>query len=345
MSADNFLSQDEVDALLAADGGDSPAQAPAGESSASVDSYDFGSPERVARRRLQALELVHERFARYLRADLLAFIHRNADTSVGPMRVERYADFERNLPMPSNLNIVSLAPLRGYALFTFDPALIFLIIESLFGGQARYYTRVEGRDFTATEQRIIERLMRDTLESYTKAWSGLLTLDARHVRSEMQAKFANVAGANEVVVVTPIRIEFGSTGGTLNVCLPYSMLEPVRDLLVRPFRPGTDQADNTAWAGLMRSGVRGVPVRLAVNFAHARLTLREVAALEVGSVVPIELPRTVQACVGAVPVIECGYGTSNGHYALIVRNPLLDLPTGTFNEVNTDGDKSPKGKK
>ena len=155
MAYEAFLSQDEVDALLAGVTGENGgSQEQKHEPQDGIRPYDLGSPDRVVRRRMQTLELINERFARSLRNQLLNFMRRSADITVGSIRIQKYSDFERNLPVPSNLNMVHMRPLRGTALFAYDPNLVFLVIDSLFGGDGRYHTRVEGRDFTTTEQRI-----------------------------------------------------------------------------------------------------------------------------------------------------------------------------------------------
>ncbi|TAM87439.1 MAG: flagellar motor switch protein FliM [Candidimonas sp.] len=332
MPYDAFLDQSEVDALLAEhDIGTKPAPTPEAVDPGAIRAYDLGSPDRVVRRRMQTLEMIHDQFARHLRASLLAFIRRNADITVGPMQVQKYSDFERNLPVPSNLNLVSLAPLKGQALFVFDPALVFLIIESLFGGQLKYYSRIEGRDFTATEQRIIARLLTHTLASYSKAWSGVFPIDAQYARSEMHTKFASIANANEAVIVTPITIEFGIASGVLHIALPYSMIEPVRDLLTRPFRPAQDTVQDRGWTQSMRHQARDTMVCVAATFAHVDMTVGELTSLGVGSVLPIRLPKKITAHVDGVPVLECGFGTRNRHYALIVERHL-NLPEPSISE-------------
>src|SRR5690606_5985135 len=145
MSYEGLLSQDEVDALLAGVTGESSESVTQSEDLSRVRTYDLSSPDRVVRHRMQTLELINERFARRLRSLLLSFMRRNADITVGAIRIQKYADFERNLPVPSNLNMVTMKPLRGAALFSFDPNLVFLVIDSMFGGHGRYSTRVEGR--------------------------------------------------------------------------------------------------------------------------------------------------------------------------------------------------------
>ena len=163
MAYEAFLSQDEVDALLAGVTGEDDKSSSTPDKKGGTQAYDLSSPDRIVRRRMQTLELINERFARHMRGAMLNFMRRNADITVGSVKVMKYGDFERNLPVPSNLNMIQMKPLRGTSLFTYDPNLIFLVIDSLFGGDGRYHTRVEGRDFTTTEQRIIRRLLNLTL--------------------------------------------------------------------------------------------------------------------------------------------------------------------------------------
>lgn len=322
MSYQSFLSQDEVDALLAGVTGEGADTKPLNENLTGVRAYDLTSPDRVVRHRMQTLELINERFARRLRSTMLSFMRRNADITVGSIRIQKYSDFERNLPVPSNLNMVALKPLRGVSLFTYDPNLVFLIIDSLFGGHGRYNTRVEGRDFTTTEQRIIQRLLTLTLESYCGAWESIYPLEAEYMRSEMHTKFASISSSNDIVVVTSFNIEFGAQGGNLNICLPYSMIEPLRDLLTRPLQDkGTNDIDQR-WTQQLSRQVRSAEVELIANFVNIDMTIAELTQLKANDVLPIEIPTLIEAHVDGVPVLECRYGTSGGRYSLRVENIL-----------------------
>lgn len=333
MSYQSFLSQDEVDALLAGVTGEGPSTKPAIESTSGVRAYDLTSPDRVVRHRMQTLELINERFARRLRGTLLSFMRRNADITVSAIKVQKYSDFERNLPVPSNLNMVALKPLRGASLFTFDPNLVFLIIDSLFGGHGRYNTRIEGRDFTTTEQRIIQRLLTLTLESYCEAWETAYRLEAEYIRSEMHTKFASISSGNDIVVVSSFNIEFGSQGGNLNICLPYSMIEPVRDILTRPLQDTSSNSIDQRWTHQLSRQVRSAEVELIADFLRIDMTIRQLLRLKVNDVLPIEIPDIIGAHVDGVPVLECLFGTSSGRYALRVQNILTthesDIQQGT----------------
>lgn len=325
MSYQSFLSQDEVDALLAGVSGDESKEANQEAVDADgVRPYDLASPDRVIRNRMQTLELINERFARRMRSTLLSFMRRNADITVGSISIQKYSDFERNLPVPSNLNMVGLKPLRGIALFTFDPNLVFLIIDSLFGGHGRYNTRIEGRDFTTTEQRIILRLLELTLDSYCTSWEPVYKIEAEYIRSEMHTKFASITSGNELVVVTSFSIEFGAQGGNLNICLPYSMIEPVRDLLIRPLQDSSGEAIDQRWAQQLSRQVRSAEVDLIADFVKIESSVRELLSLKVDDVLPVEIPEKITAHVDGVPVLEGSYGTFNNKYALRVQKFLAN---------------------
>jgi len=321
MAYSNFLSQDEVDALIAGVTGESNEKSQV-EDPNGVRPYDLSSPDRVVRHRMQTLELINERFARRLRSLLLSFMRRNADITVSSIKVQKYSEFERNLPVPSNLNMVAMKPLRGAALFTFDPNLVFLVIDSLFGGHGRYTTRIEGRDFTTTEQRIIRRLLNLTLESYGASWQHVYPVEFEYIRSEMHTKFASITSGNEIVVVSSFNIELGASGGNLNICLPYSMIEPVRDLLTRPLQEASMEEVDQRWMHQLSRQVRSADVELVAEFARLPVTVGQLMKMQVNDVLPFDLPTIITAHAGNVPVMECTYGTFNGRYALRVQKLL-----------------------
>src|SRR3546814_9835230 len=166
-------------------------------------------------------------------------------------------------------------PLRGAGLFTFDPNLVFLVIDSMFGGHGRYNPRVEGRDFTTTEQRIIRRLLNLTLESYGGAWEQVYSVEFEYIRSEMHTKFASITSGNEIVVVSSFNIELGASGGNLNICLPYSMIEPVRDLLTRPLQEANVEAIDQRWTNQLSRQVRSADVELVAEFSQIQTSISE----------------------------------------------------------------------
>jgi flagellar motor switch protein FliM len=319
MSQD-FLSQDEVDALLKGVTGEAD-EVEAEAETAGVRPYNMATQERIVRGRMPTLEVINERFARQMRLGLFNFMRRTADISVGPIRIIKYNEFIRNLVVPTNLNMVQAKPLRGTALFIFDPNLVFLIVDNLFGGDGRFHTRVEGRDFTQTEQRIIQRLLGVVFEEYEKSWKPIYELKFEYLRSEMNTQFANIATPNEVVVVTTFNIEFGPTAGEFHICMPYAMIEPVRDLLYSSMQGDHLEVDKR-WLRLLAQQVQTAEVELTAILGRSAVTFNQILKMKAGDVIALDIPEAIIAAVDGVPVMECHYGLFNGQYALKVEKML-----------------------
>ena len=317
--SDDILSQEEVDALLRGVTGNDNDVGDA--SSPDVRNYEIGRQERIVRGRMPTLEVINERFAGNLRIGLFNFIRRNAEISVGPVKVHKYSEFIRNLVVPTNLNLCHVKPLRGTSLLIFDPDLVFLIVDNLFGSDGRYHVRVEGRDFTATEQRIIRRLLDVVFNEYQKAWEPVYPIEFNYMRSEMNTQFANIATPTEVVVSMTFRIELGAGGGDFHVCMPYSTIEPIRDVLSSTMAADRTEVDNR-WVNLLSKQVQIAEVELVATLTETEVALGDILNLKVGDVIPVDIASTVVADVAGIPVLECGYGTSGGQYALKVEKVL-----------------------
>ncbi|WP_321844266.1 flagellar motor switch protein FliM [Paraburkholderia bannensis] len=325
MGHDEFMSQEEVDALLKGVTGEVDTESSQAEKQG-VRPYNIATQERIVRGRMPGLEIINERFARLLRVGIFNFMRRTAEISVGPVRVQKYSEFTRNLPIPTNLNLVHVKPLRGTSLFVFDPNLVFFVVDNLFGGDGRFHTRVEGRDFTQTEQRIISKLLNLVFEHYTNAWKSVRQLNFEYVRSEMHTQFANVATPNEIVIVTQFSIEFGPTGGTLHICMPYSMIEPIRDVLASPLQGEVLDVDRR-WVRVLSQQVQAAEVELTADLAQVPITFEQILNMKKGDVLPMNVPEHIVAKVDGVPVMECGYGIFNGQYALRVQKMISAADT------------------
>ena len=332
--ADNFLSQEEVDALLKGVNGDQDdIQAP--EDTSGVRPYNLATQERIVRGRMPTLEIINERFARLLRIGLFNFLRRSSEVSVGTVRVSKYSEFIRNLVVPTNLNLIHMKPLRGTALMVFDPNLVFLIVDNLFGGDGRFHTRVEGRDFTQTEQRIIQRILNVVFEAYAKSWEPVYPVEFEYIRSEMNTQFANIATPNEVVVATTFTLELGSVSGEMHFCMPYSMIEPIRDTLTSSLQCEALEVDKR-WVRLMTQQIQIAEVEIVANLGTAKITLGEILNMKAGDVIPFSIPETVAATVDGVPVMDCSYGVFNGQYALRVEK-LLSYQSNEMAQGDTNG--------
>ena len=331
----DFLSQDEVDSLLKGVTGEPDEVAVAPDPPGTVRPYNMGTQERIVRGRMPTMEILNERFARLFRISLYNLIRRTAEISVGPIRVLKFSEFLRNLPVPTNINIVQAKPLRGNGLFIFDPNLIFLVVDNMFGGDGRFHTRVEGREFTQTEQRIIQQLLAAVFEAYNKAWQAVYALKFEFVRSEMNPQFANIATPNEVVVTTTFDIEFGGVGGAFHVLIPYSMIEPIREQLY-----STTQGDHTVvdkrWQHTLSKQMQSAEIELTAVLGHAQIIFEQVLEMRSGDFIPLEIADCIMALVDEVPVMQCKYGVFNNQYALKVEKILSGSSGDLANGDNND---------
>lgn len=320
--ANQALSQEEVDALLAGvTGEDTSSDEDSAASEDGIRVYDLSSQERIVRGRMPTLEIVNERFARNFRIGLFNFMRRNPEIAVGPVKVQKFSAFLRNVVVPTNINIVHVRPLRGSGLLICDPTLVFSVIDNLFGGGSNSQVRVEGREFSATEQRIILRMVEVIAAEYAKSWSAIYPIELEYARSEMHTQFANIATPSEIVVTTTFDIEVGDTGGALHICIPYSTFEPIREILYSPLQ-GDNGGPDRRWLAMLGQQIQSATVELAAELAHGDATVGELMALKVGDFIELDRRPTLTAKVDGVPVFECDYGVVGARYGLRIREFL-----------------------
>jgi flagellar motor switch protein FliM len=323
--ANEFLTQDEVDALLKGVSEEDAEPAAQQAPQPGVKPYDLAAQERIVGGRMPVLETINERFGRLLRTGIDNFMRRSVEISVGPVVVQKYGEFVRSLAQPTNLNLVQVKPLRGTSLFIFDPSLVFLIVDNLFGGDGRFQVNAEGREFTLTEQRIIQRLLGVVFDAYQASWNSVHKLQFEFMRSEQNTQFANIATPGELVVTSKFTLELGSAAADLSICMPYSMLEPIRDALFSNLQSDNDGSDRR-WVHMLSKQVQSAEVELVAELGGAELTFGQVMQLKVGDIVPLEIPKTVTPMINGMPIMECQYGIFNRQYSLRVVRMIDNGP-------------------
>ena len=310
-----ILSQDEVDALLQGITGESQKLEEEEQPQGGVRDYNLANQERIVRGRMPTMEVINERFARNIRVGLFNFIRKSPEVSIGGIKVQKFSAFLREIVVPTNFNIVSVKPLRGSGLIVCDPNLVFAVIDALFGGAGKFHTRIEGRDFSPTELRVILRLVETIITEYKKAWHGIYPLELDYSRSEMQPQFANIATPSEIVVSTAFTLEIGETSGAVHFCIPYSTLEPIRDVLYSTIQGDAAEPDRR-WVNLLKHQIQAAEVELVAELAQAPATVEQLLSFKPGDFIELDLDPMIQAKVDGVPVFDCHYGTANGRYSI-----------------------------
>ena len=321
----DLLSQEEIDALLhGVDDGDVDTD-DNDVSDGHARGYDFNSEDRIVRGRMPTLEMINERFARYLRISMFNMLRRSTEISVGGIQTLKFGEYIHTLFVPTSLNLIKMKPLRGTALLVIEPTLVFILVDNFFGGEGKFHAKIEGREFTPTEQRVVHMFMEICFADLIKAWKPVMPIQFEFSSREVNPQFANIVSPTEVVVVSSLHVELEGGGGNIHITMPYSMLEPIRELLDAGIQ--SDKADvDDRWSQAMGDEIKSAEVEISSILANTSLPLRDVMNLKEGDIIPIDIEDEISVFAEGIPVFKADHGIHNAHYSVKIRGKM-DRPT------------------
>jgi len=319
----DLLSQDEIDALLHGvdDVEEEDVVEDVVQSRDGTSDYDFSSQDRIVRGRMPTLEMVNERFARHMRISLFNMMRRTAEVSINGIQMIKFGEYIHTLFVPTSLNMVRFRPLKGTALITMEARLVFILVDNFFGGDGRYHAKIEGREFTPTERRIIQMLLKLVFEDYKEAWSPVMDVSFEYLDSEVNPSMANIVSPTEVVVISSFHIELDGGGGDFHIALPYSMLEPIRELLDAGVQSDKEDTD-MRWSKALRDEIMDVPVTINTKFIEVDISLSQVMELQAGDIIPIEMPDNITVLIEDLPTFRAKLGRSRDNIALKIESKI-----------------------
>jgi len=316
-NSQKILNQDEIDALInGMDAGAVKTEPDAPPPPGTVLNFDFMNQMRIVRGRMPTLEMINERFARLFRVNLYNLLRRSPEVAVNPVDMKKFSEYVQTLHVPTSLNLVRIHPLRGTALILLEPRLVFSIVDNFFGGNGRH-AKIEGRDFTATEQRIIHMVLKNAFADLQEAWSHVAKIEVEYLQSELNPAFANIVSPSEIVVVTSFHVELEGGGGDVHVTMPYSMIEPLREALDSGVTSDRIEHDDR-WAHSLKEEIDDAEVELTTLLGHSRLTVGDLVNLKPGDIIPCDFNGKVTVLAERVPVFRGTLGLSRGQHAIKV---------------------------
>jgi len=325
MAINDILTQDEIDALLhGVNSGDVDTNDTRNADDGEARRYDFASQDRIVRGRMPTLEMINERFARYFRINLFNMLRRSAEISIGGVQMLKFSEYVHSLFVPTSLNLVKVKPLRGTALFVIDPKLVFILVDNYFGGEGKYHTKIEGREFTPTEMRVIEMLLELAFKDLKEAWSPIMQINFEYMNSEVNPQFANIVSPSEVVVVTTFHVELDGGGGDLHVTMPYSMVEPIREILDAGVQSDRNETDER-WVLALREDMKEAQVNMTTTLLEVTLSLADVLKIKPGDIIPVDLPEKSVMKVEDIPVFRGRYGIHQGMNAVKITEAIKHI--------------------
>ena len=210
---------------------------------AEVTPYDLTNQDRVIRGRMPTLDIIYERFIRFIACRCRTRLRKIATISIISTDLLKFGEFVNTLPIPSCMCIMRFESLRGPALLVFESKLAYALVDSFFGGTDRPYTKIEGKEFTRIELSIMKKVMDLALHDLEEAWAPVHKTDISYVRTEVNPQFVGVVPPSDVIISTTFEVELENASGTIALVIPYSTIEPIKNKLNASFQTETDRAD------------------------------------------------------------------------------------------------------
>jgi len=294
----DVLDQDEVDALLQAVAGGELGENKEDGSLAEVESaqdkprevhtYDFKRPERVSKDQMRAFEGLHERFSRNLGAALSGYLRTIIEVKIRSTEQLTYAEFTYSLPTPTSFSLLSCAPLEGQVCLEISPLIIYPIIDRMLGGSsAELY--IPQRPLTQIEQRLANRIIERAISALEDAWSNIADVKFKVIQHESNPQLVQIVAPNEVVIVIGFEIKMGNRAGSMSLCIPFNVVEPVIHRLASEdwfsYRKQSEQEDQRSH---LLENMTDAQLKLRAYLGQTSIKVRDLLALDVGDVLKIE---------------------------------------------------------
>lgn len=336
MSTD-ILSQDEVDALLhGVDDGAVDTSVDDGLADGEARTFDFNNQERIIRGRLPTLEMINERFARYFRVSFFNMLRKTPEISINGIQMIKFSEYIHTLYVPTSLSLIKMHPLKGTGMIMLDPKLVFIIVDNFFGGDGSIHAKIEGREFTSTELRVIEKVVFICFADLKQAWEPIMQVDFDYHNHEVNPHLANIVSPTEVIVVSRFHIELEGGGGDIHVVFPYSMIEPIRSVLDAGVQSDMSELDDR-WSVLLKEELMHAKVELTGIFTEKELKISDLINLQAGDIIPIDMPDQVILMANDMPIMRGQYGEHDGNVAIRLENmyELCDPDDPLLKKLNT----------
>lgn len=322
-----LLSQDEVDALLKGlDTGDIETQQEAEETEVDLQSVDWAKQGLNIKGSMPILEVIHSRFSQRFRVSLSSSLRKMIDVTPDPIGTIKFSEFQRSLAVPTSMHLFKIDPLRGTGILVLESKLVFAIVEAFFGGTGFGSTKIEGRDFTPIEKRLIEKVVQMALADLSSAWEDVHPLRTDFIRSESNPLVVNVFPGEEVMMSVRFEVELNKPLGSITFCFPVSSFQPIRQRLAGDYRDDEEEIDQI-WLNSLRGSLMGTDLEMIVRLGRTQLSVRDLMNLKTGDIILLEndFKNPLTASVAGLPKFEGFVGQFKRKKVFKVEGPFSDV--------------------
>src|SRR5574337_473195 len=284
-----ILSQEEIDSLLlaAAKSAPPPATSPS-QIKRQYIRYDFRRPNRISKEQLQALQMLHDRFTKQMVFSLTPLLRTFVE--IRPTLVEQmtYAEYIASVTYPACLGIFGMTPLKGGAVVEFQPRLIFYIIDRILGGAGR--SPNVARELTEIERALVSKLLKRILEDLRGAWSRVSSFQFDLLNLEVNPGFLQLTAPTDMVIFIGFDVKIGEVEGTMNLCFPFSTLEPViPNLSLRRWIAGHREEEDQSGSTEITQAMPAIGLKGRALLGSIPLSIHELSALKLGDIMRLEV--------------------------------------------------------
>lgn len=322
-----LLSQDEVDSLLKGlDTGDISTLGDLEESSADLPLYDWATAGLNIRGNMPLLEVVNSRFSQKFRGTLSNALRKMVDVTPDPLATVKYRDFQKSLPVPTSMHLFKMEPLRGLGILVVESRLVFSLVEAFFGGSGGGSTKIEGREFTSIEKKIIEKVVQMALFNLVEAWEEINPIKTEFVRSESNPLIVNVVPGEELLISSKFELEMNKILGNIVICVPYTAYQPIRNKLAGSYRDEVQVTHlDRPWIEGLQNKLTNTQVEMIVNLGRTSLSIKDFMNLKDGDIIVLdnESRKPILAKVEGIPLYEGFAGRYRNKKVFKVEQPYV----------------------
>lgn len=320
------LSQDEIDNLLKAlSTGELDADEMKNMDERQVKDYDFARPAKFSKEHLRTLEIIFEHFGRLLATNLPAYLRKSVSVDVVNSEVVIYSEFSNALSNPVLLGVVGMDPLMGNVIMEMASNLGFAIVDRLLGGVGNSLEKE--RDFSEIELSILERVFTICVNLLHEPWENVVEITPRLNRIETNSQFAQIISPSETIAIVTINLKIGDVEGLMNICLPYTTLEPVMDKLNTKYWFSTmKEKDSNSYEAAIENIIDNALIPMKAVLGTSKINVQDFVNLQLGDVIRLDrkVDDELEVYVGNIKKFKALPGYSDNKYAVRVTEILRE---------------------
>ena len=320
------LSQEEIDNLLKAfNDGDLNADDFSDTKEKQVKNYDFARPSKFSKDHLRTLEIIFENYGRLLSTNLPAYLRKNVQVEVVNAEANTYSEFANALSNPVILGVVNFAPLEGNIIIELSANLGFTIVDRMLGGGGAPLER--NRDFTEIELIILERVLEVCTNLLVDPWESVVSIEPRLERIETNSQFAQFISPGEMAAIITMSVKIGSVEGLMNICIPYSCVEPVIDKLnTKYWYSSMKESDSGAYQEVIEDIIDYAKIPVKAMLGRSTISVNDYINIQIGDIIKLDtkVNDELEVYVGNIKKFTALPGATSDSYAVRVTSVIRE---------------------